>query len=286
MKYAHIAQQRGTWSVRALCRTLSVSPSGFYEWWGRGPSRHAEEDARLTKRIEESFVRSGRTYGSPRVWRDLRDAGERCGRHRVVRLMRDAQLQARRKRRAPMDGRLRAVLPTHADHLQRDFTADRPNHKWVADFTYLGTRQGWLYVAVVMDLYSRRIVGWSMSDIRDGQLVGQALRMAIGQRGDPVGVIHHSDQGRQYTCDDFQRLLADQGMTCSMSRRGNCWDNAVVESFFSSMKTERTSKTSYRSHDDARADVFDYIERFYNRQRKHSTLGYSSPVEFEQQAVG
>jgi putative transposase len=287
LKYAHIDQQRGTWPIRALCRMLTVSPSGFYEWRGRGPSRQVQEDARLTARIEASFVASGRTYGSPRVWHDLREGGERCGRNRVIRLMRQAQLQGRRKRRRlPTDGRLRAPQAMAANHLQRDFTADRPNHKWVADFTYLWTGQGWLFVAVVMDLYSRRIVGWSMSDAMDGRMVVDALQMAIGQRGKPIGLLHHSDQGRQYTSDDFQTLLASQGITCSMSRRGNCWDNAAIESFFSSLKTERTSKTNYLARDEARTDVFDYIERFYNRQRKHSTLNYTTPVQFENRALG
>jgi putative transposase len=165
--------------------------------------------------------------------------------------------------------------------LERQFAASAPNKHWVADFTYLWTAEGWLFIAVVLDLYSRRVVGWSMSSSMTAQLVADALTMALWRRGTPKELLHHSDQGSQYTSEQFQRLLSSQGIKCSMSRRGDCWDNAAMESFFSSLKTERTSRRNYASRDEARADVFDYIERFYNQQRRHSTLGYVSPAEFE-----
>ena len=287
MKYAYIARQRGVWPTRSMCRMLDVSASGFYEWFGRGPSARSQENTRLTRSIRESFELSDRTYGSPRVWHDLRADGERCGMNRVARLMQQAKLQARRKRRRlPVDGAARVEHYIAPNHLQRLFEADAPNRKWVADFTYIWTAEGWLFVAAVMDLYSRRIVGWSMSDTMQAKMVNDALLMALWRRGKPTELMHHSDRGSQYTSEDFQTLLKNQGITCSMSRRGDCWDNAAMESFFSTMKTERTARKIYRTRDDARTDVFDYIERFYNQRRRHSTLNMISPVQFEQASMG
>ena len=287
MKYAYIARQRGVWPTRFMCRMLDVSASGFYEWLGRGPSARSLENARLTRCIRESFELSDRTYGSPRVWHDLRADGERCGLNRVARLMQRAKLQARRKRRRlPVDGTARVEHYIAPNHLQRSFEADAPNKKWVADFTYIWTAEGWLFLAAVMDLYSRRIVGWSMSDTMQARMVNDALLMALWRRGEPTDLMLHSDRGSQYTSEDFQTLLKAQGITCSMSRRGDCWDNAAMESFFSTMKTERTARKIYCSRDDARTDVFDYIERFYNQRRKHSTLQMVSPVQFEQASMG
>lgn len=287
MKYAYIAKQRGTWPTRVMCRLLDVSHSGFYEWFGRGPSAKSQEDARLTRGIRESFELSDRTYGSPRVWHDLRAAGERCGPNRVARLMRAANLKARtRRRRLPGDGTQRLEHNIAENHLQRAFEADGPNKKWVADFTYVWTAEGWLYVAAVMDLYSRRIVGWSMSETMQAKMVTDAMLMALWRRGEPKALMVHSDQGSQYTSEEFQQLLTAQGITCSMSRRGDCWDNAAMESFFSSLKTERLSRKVYRTRDEVRADVFDYVERFYNHQRRHSTLDFVSPVQFEQGLMG
>lgn len=282
-----MARQRGRWPTRLMCGSLGVSHSGFYEWLGRAPSARSQEDARLTRSIRQSFELSDRTYGSPRVWHDLRAAGERCGKNRVARLMHAAQLQARTKRRRlPGDGSQRLEHNVAENRLQREFEVDEPNKKWVADFTYVWTAEGWLYVAAVMDLYSRRIVGWSMSDTMHAKMVTDALLMALWRRGRPSELLHHSDQGSQYTSDDFQLLLKAQGITCSMSRRGDCWDNAAMESFFSSLKTERLSRKVYRTRDDLRADVFDYVERFYNQQRRHSTLDFVSPVQFEQGLMG
>ncbi len=194
--------------------------------------------------------------------------------------MHENALRARPRRRgSPKDGGERSVIMPNV--LDRQFAADRPNQKWVADFTYLWTAEGWLYVAAVIDLFSRRVVGWSMNTSMTSQLVTDALIMAIWRRGEPDALLHHSDQGSQYTSEQFQSLLADHGITCSMSRSGNVWDNAAMESFFSSLKTERTARKVYRTRDNAKADVFDYIERFYNPKRRHSTLGYLSPMEFE-----
>ena len=261
---------------------LGVSHGGFYAWSVRGPSRRSLEQARLTALIRQSFLESDKTYGSPRVRRDLIDWGERCSEKRVARLMRCARLQARAKRRrAPLDQGWRPEHTIAPNVLDRQFEAPQPNRKWVADFTYIWTAEGWLYVAVVLDLFSRKVVGWSMSAEMTAQLVLDALMMAIWRRGKPIELLHHSDQGSQYTSEDFQRLLDDQGVACSMSRRGDCWDNAAMESFFSTLKTERTNRKRYRTRDEARADVFDYVERFYNPRRRHSTLGQVSPDQFE-----
>jgi putative transposase len=283
VKYAWIEAQRHTWPVRAMCNALEVSRSGYYEWRDRPRSNRASEHERLHKSVEKCFRMSRGAYGSPRVWEDLRAEGEPCGVHRVARLMKRAGLQARPKftRKAPMLQDETCLVA--ANELQRNFKAAAPNERWVADFTYIETGEGWLYFAAVMDLYSRRIVGWSMSDKPDAQLVIDALLMALKQRGMPRGVMHHSDQGAQYTSQRFQHALRRHGLRCSMSRRGNCHDNAAMESFFSSMKTECINKTRYKTRDQARADAFDYVEGFYNPRRRHSTIGMISPVQFERQ---
>ena len=284
MRFAFIAKHRHVWPVSWLCETLDVSRSGFHAWLSRPASAHALADERLLAEITRSFHRSDRTYGARRVWHDVLAEGIACGLHRIERLMRLDGLRARPRRRGlPKDDGERSGI---ADNLlDRDFQADRPNQKWLADFTYIWTGEGWLYVAVVLDLFSRRVVGWSMKAERDAQLVMDALTMAVWRRGKADALLHHSDQGSQYTSEQFQRLMADHGITCSMSRAGNVWDNSAMESFFSSLKTERTARKVYRTRDAARADVFDYIERFYNPTRRHSTLGYLSPMEFERQAM-
>ena len=282
MKYGFVARHQSIWPVRTMCRVLGVSHGGFYGWNARGPSRRSLENARLTALVRQSFLESDSTYGSPRVWRDLVDWNERVSENRVARLMHSARLQARAKRRRrPVDEGLRPEHTIAPNVLQRQFEATAPNKKWVADFTYVWTAEGWLYVAVVLDLFSRKAVGWSMSSEMSAQLVLDALLMAIWRRGKPIELLHHSDQGSQYTSEDFQRLLADQGIECSMSRRGDCWDNAAMEAFFSTLKQERCYRKRYRTRDEARADVFDYIERFYNPRRRHSTLGQVSPDQFE-----
>ena len=235
--------------------------------------------------MRASFLASDRTYGARRVWHDMIAEGMACGLHRIERLMKRQALRARpRRRRLPPDLGERQASAVAPNVLGRVFEAAAPNRKWIADFTYIWTAEGWLYVAAVIDLFSRRAVGWSMSATMTAQLVTDALIMAIWRRGKPNALLHHSDRGSQYTSEQFQQILAEQGIACSMSRSGNCWDNAAMESFFSSLKTERTARKTYRTRDAARADVFDYIERFYNIKRRHSTIGYVSPMEFERQA--
>jgi putative transposase len=242
-------------------------------------------DEGLMTHIHRSFLESDRTYGARRVRRDLRDWGHRCGIHRVERLMQRAQLVARpRRRRLPFDCGPRPEHAIAPNVLDRQFAAAAANCKWVADFAYLWTAEGWLYVAAVIDLLSRRVVGWSMSSQMTAQLVTDAMLMAIWRRGPVRDLLAHSDQGSQYTSEQFQGLLKEHGVTCSMSRSGDCWDNTAMESFFSTLKTERTSRRNYQSRDEARADVFDYVERFYNLRRRHSTLGYLSPADYEKVA--
>jgi len=282
VRYGFIARHQPIWPVRTMCRMLKVSHAGFYDWHGRAPSASSMEDARLTGIIRTSFVASDGTYGAVRVARDLRDGGEHCGKRRTARLMRLALLHARpKRRRRPTDEGLRPEHSIAPNILDRQFEAVGPNRKWVADFTYLWTTEGWLYVAVVLDLFSRKVVGWSMNANMGAQLVIDALVMAIWRRGRPTELLHHSDQGSQYTSEGFQRLLADQGIICSMSRKGDCWDNAAIESFFSTLKLEPLSRRHYENRDESRVEVFDYIERFYNPRRRHSTLGLVSPDEFE-----
>lgn len=285
MKFGFVAMHRGTWPVRWLCEALGVSRSGFHGWLTRRRSARALADDELTPKVRASFVASSRTYGARRVWHDVLADGSICGLHRIERLMRAQALRARPRRRGlPADTGKRVPGSVATNLLDRQFTAHAPNQKWVADFTYIWTAEGWLYVAAVLDLFSRRVVGWSMSATMTAQLVTDALAMAIWRRGKPDALLHHSDRGSQYTAEPFQRLMTDNGVTCSMSRSGNVWDNAVMESFFSSLKTDRIARKTYRTRNQARADVFDYIERFYNSTRRHSTLGYLSSVDFERQA--
>jgi putative transposase len=283
--FAFIATHRGIWPAGWLCEALGVSRGGFYAWRIRSPSARAKADEELLPRVRGSFLASDRTYGARRVWHDLLADGISCGRHRIERLMRHQALRARpRRRRLPPDTGVRSTNAVAPNVLNRTFNASLANRKWVADFTYVWTAEGWLYVAAVLDLFSRRVVGWSMSATMTAQLVTDALMMAIWRRGKPETVLHHSDRGSQDTSEPFQRLLVDHGVTCSMSRAGNVWDNAAMESFFSSLKTERTAAKTYHTRDQAKADVFDDIERFYNPTRRHSTLGYLSPMEFEVKA--
>jgi putative transposase len=286
VRFQFIAKHRGKWRVRELCEALGVSRGGFYEWLKRAPSRRSRENDQLTVQIRRSFERSDRTYGSLRVVRDLREWGFGCSRNRVARLMQAAGLKARHKRRRlPTDNGVRPEHSIAPNLLDRSFEATAPNQRWVADFTYIWTAEGWLYFAVVLDLFSRRIVGWSMSEQMTAQLVTDALVMALWRRGKPQQLLHHSDQGSQYTSEQFQRLLSEQGVTCSMSRSGDVWDNSAMESFFGTLKKERVYRREYRTRDQAKADVFDYVERFYNPYRRHSTIGYVSPAAYEQ-AVG
>jgi putative transposase len=282
--FGFVAKHRGVWPVSWMCDALGVSRSGFFAWLSRSPSARAKADDAIAARVRASYIQSDRTYGARRVWRDVLAEGVSCGLHRIEKLMRLQAFRARpRRRRLPSDTGVRSTASVAPNTLDRRFEATAPNRKWVADFTYIWTAEGWLYVAAVIDLYSRRVVGWSMSAEMTSDLVTNALMMALWRRGKSDALLHHSDRGSQCKSDAFQRLMADHGVTCSMSRAGNCWDNAAMESFFSSLKTERTARKTYRLRDEARADVFDYIERFYNPRRRHSTLDYLSPIAFEEQ---
>ncbi|MEQ1579955.1 MAG: IS3 family transposase [Steroidobacteraceae bacterium] len=284
VKFGFVAKHRGICPVGMTCESLDVSRSGFYAWLTGSLSQRSRDDERIGAQVRQSFIGSDRTYGARRVWRDVLADGTHCGLHRIERLMNLQAFRARPKRRGlPVDQGERPVFAIGQNVLDRQFEESAPNQKWVADFTYLWTAEGWLYVAVVLDLYSRRAVGWSMSQGMTAQLVTDALMMALWRRGKPESLMHHSDRGSQYTSESFRRLLKDLGITCSMSRSCNVWDNSAMESFFSSLKIERTARKVYRTRDEARADVFDYIETFYNPTRRHSTLGYLSPGQYGEQ---
>jgi putative transposase len=268
-----------------MCSMLEVSRSGFYAWRGRDESLRDREDRRLTALIHEEHGKSRSTYGSPRVHAALKRRGEHVGRRRVTRLMRKAGVRSkvRRRYRNTTDSRHEhAVAP---NLLAQEFIVGAPNHVWVSDITYIWTAEGWLYLASTMDLYSRKIVGWAMSESMPASLVMSALEMAIDSRSPAPGLLHHSDRGVQFAAHAFQGLLDRHGIVCSMSGKGNCYDNAVKESFFHTLKTELCDHEHYQTRAQARASVFEYIEVFYNRTRLHSTLGYVPPAEFEEQLI-
>lgn len=284
MRFAFIRAEKARHSVPMMCRLLEVSRSGFYAWCDREPSRRALEDARLGTLIVTSHCESRGVYGSPRVLRDLRDQRERVGRKRVARLMRERSLSGE----APKRHRHPGSAPTDAacapNTLARNFEPTAPNQVWAGDITYIRTWEGWLYLAVVIDLFSRRVVGWSMQSHMRTELVLDALTMAVGQRFPAPGLLSHSDRGTQYTSDSYQRALSDHGIRCSMSGRGNCWDNAVVESFFGHLKRELVYRRSWPTRREAAAAIHEHIEVFYNRRRRHSTLDYCSPAEYERRS--
>jgi transposase InsO family protein len=265
-----------------LCSALEIAPSGYYQWRKCKQSLRAQEDERLLHKIREIHHAKRARYGSPRVHAELKEAGERCSRKRVARLMRLNGIAAKHKRKfkATTDsGHKYAVAP---NLLEQNFKASEPNRVWTADITYCWTFEGWMYLAVVMDIYSRKIVGWAMSERMTRDLVIQAFVMAYKARNPSPGLIHHSDKGSQYASDDFKSTLSAFGVRQSMSGKGNCYDNAVTETFFHTLKTELMFDCFFRTREEARSAVFEYIEAFYNRDRRHSTLGYCSPVKFEQ----
>ncbi len=267
-----------------MSRLLRVSRSGYYDWCQRGESARSQRDRELTQCIRRLHLESNGVYGARKIHRELLDMGELCGRHKVARLMRKVGLKGCPKRRFRVTTR-RGGAPA-SNLLDQNFTATTTNERWASDITFIWTRQGWLYLAVVMDLYSRRIIGWSMSRRINRHIVVNALNMALGQRRPGEDLIHHSDRGSQYLSDDFQELLKRNGITCSMSDKGSCYDNAVVESFFALLKRERVRRRTYKTREEATADIFDYIECFYNRKRSHTYLDYLSPVQYENQAMG
>lgn len=278
--YEFIQAHHREYNVRTMCRVLDVAPSGYYKWLQQPVSKRGLEDARLLRLIRASFLSSHGIYGAPRVFLDLREAGETCSKHRVARLMREAGLRARHGYRVRRwaGGKPAVLVP---NLLKRQFTTTQPNKAWVTDITFIRTWQGWLYLAVVMDLFSRMIVGWAGGPTLHGELVLNAVLMAVRQRRRPRGTLVHSDQGTQYGSDAWRRFCRSNHLEPSMSRKGNCWDNAVAESFFSSLKKERIKKQIYKNRALAIADVADYIESFYNRTRRHSHLGGLSPEQFE-----
>jgi len=281
MRFRFIDAEKAHYPIRLLCRCLAVSRSGYYAWRKRAPSARAQEDARLRVEIAASHSTSRRTYGSPRILRDLREDGHSVSRKRVARLMRELGIEGRRKRRfrATTDSQHR--FPVASNVLMRDFDVDAPNTAWVTDITYLATLEGWLYLAVILDLFSRRVVGYAMSEQIDRALVLEALGKALVQRPGARDLIHHSDRGSQYASHDYRDALDQAGITCSMSRRGDCWDNAVAESFFGTLKMELIYELPLQTRSATRSAVADYIETFYNVRRRHSSLDYQSPVEFE-----
>ncbi len=269
MKYRMIERCRSSFSVRMMCERLGVSTSGYYDWRGRSPSARALDNQRLVGRIKALHEASDGVLGSPRITEDLRYEGESCGQNRVARLMRLEGIQGVpvKKRRQPKPSGVRPSGVTN--HLARDFAADQPNEKWVTDITFVRTAEGWLYLCVVVDLYSKLVVGWSMSSTQDRQLVIQAVLMALWQRQRNDHVILHSDRGCQFTSDEYNRFLRGHNLTCSMSAVGTCADNAAAEGFFGMLKRERVNRQHYQDRREARADIFDYIERFHNpRQRR------------------
>jgi len=281
-KYEYIKANQGDHNVRMMCRLLDVAPSGYYAWLKNPLSDRAKEDARLLRLIRASFKASQGVYGAPRVFLDLREAGETCSKHRVVRLMRENGIRARAgyRTRRYVDGKPAVLIP---NLVNRNFDVSQPDRIWVTDITYVRTWEGWLYVAVVLDLFSRKVIGWAARQTIHRELVLDAILMAVRQRK-PFGTIVHSDQGSQYGSDDWRRFCKSNKLEPSMSRRGNCWDNAVAESFFSSLKKERIKKKIYKNRQLATEDISDYIESFYNRTRRHQHLGGVSPDEFEEAA--
>lgn len=270
-----------TWTVKEMARTLGVSSSGYYRHGRGNMSKRQQENERLLKAMRCIFLKSRQTYGSPRIHAELREQGYRCSRPRVARLMKQAGLIAKMPRLFKVTTRTNQQATAAPNLLQQDFTAPAPNEKWAADISYVRTLEGWLYIAVVLDLFSRKVVGLCMSESLEAWLVRQALEQALQRREPSKSLYHHSDKGCQYTSQAFQALLAENDIICSMSGTGNCFDNAVVESFFHTLKTECVYFERYQNREQAKQSIFEYIEVFYNNQRRHSTLGYLSPTEFE-----
>jgi putative transposase len=267
-----------------MCAALEVSENGYFNWRKRGTCQRKRDDEQLAERIEDAYHENRGVYGSPRIHAELKEQGVHCGRKRIVRLMQEKRISASRKRQK--------AHKTASDHaslcapnlLGRDFTADAPDKKWMTDMTFIETREGWLYLAGVIDAYSRKLIGWAMGNEHDAELVKQALQMALQQRQPGADLVHHSDRGSEYTSKSYQDLLKQQNIRISMSRKGDCYDNALIESFWGTLKEECFGHGIYQSRKEAKIAIFEYIEVFYNRKRRHSSLGYLSPIEYEKQA--
>ena len=286
MKYKFMERERSRFAVERMCRLLGVSRSGYYAWLReRDTGRRLKENEALLEAIRRFYKASRGTYGSPRITEDLRDAGLRCGENRIARLMRINGLMAKTRRRFKATTNSRHCLPVSPNLLNRRFMTDGPNKVWTSDITYVWTEEGWLYLAVVLDVFSRQIVGWAMGDRIDTGLVLRAFNQAVMRRRPAPGFIFHSDRGRQYASVDFRKALKSCGAVQSMSNKGDCYDNAITETFFHTLKTELVYFEKYKTRTEAKGGIFEYIEAFYNRLRRHSALGYRSPHAFEQANV-
>ncbi len=285
MKYAYIRDTQDLHPITRLCDLLEVSTSGYYGWRDRPISMRAAKNQQLLAKLRCFYQASFKTYGAPRLHKDLLESGEQLSLNRVARLMRQANIKAKTAKRFVITTHSKNTLAPSPDLIQRQFRVKQKDVAWVTDTTFIKTRQGWLYLASVLDLYSRKIIGWSMSSRNNRQLVCDALTMAVWRRKRPKHVIVHSDQGSTYASNDYQMLLKKHKLTPSMSRKGECLDNAVAESFFGTLKTEWVDDQDYKTRTEAKESLFQYIELFYNRRRRHSHLGYKSPVQFEQESV-
>ena len=285
MKYWFMDQHSSTHGVQKMCRVIGASRSGYYRWKGQPQSRRQKENEKILMEIRESHKDSRRTYGSPRITEELQAKGMRCSENRVARLMKVHGIVGKAKKKFTATTNSTHTLPVAENILNQNFVSDKPNNVWVSDITYIPTLEGWLYLVVVLDLYSRQVVGWALSDRLTSGFVVKALYQAIGRRHPAAGCIFHSDRGVQYASTDFKNVLKAYDFIQSMSRKGNCYDNAVAESFFHTLKTEHVYDYRYETRTEARQSIFEYIEMFYNRQRRHSALGYRSPVSFELEAL-
>jgi len=281
MKFRFISVHRETFKVGRMCALLNVSRSGYYAWLRRPESRQSRDNRALEDKIRVLHAASHGIYGAPKIHHDLRDDGVRCGKNRVARIMRKAGIRSRTKKKFKATTNSRHNFPIAPNLLNQDFNVDAPDHTWVGDITYIPTDEGWLYLAVILDLFNREVVGWSASSRMARQLAIDALQMALGRRNPGKGLLHHSDRGSQYASADYQKILKDHNMICSMSRKGNCYDNAVAESFFGRLKSEWVNHNRYQSRSEAIRSLFYYIEIFYNRKRSHSSINYATPQEYD-----
>jgi transposase InsO family protein len=277
-----IENHKEEFPILRMCQILEVSESGYYAWLKREPSERERVDKELGDLIEDAYQKNRQVYGSPRIHAELKEQGAHCGKKRVARLMRERGINVKAKRRKMKTTDSQHDNPVAPNILARDFSADAPNTKWVSDITGIETLEGWLYLAAIVDIYSRFVVGWAMGKERDEQLITNAAEMALARRRPRAGLLHHSDRGSQYTSEGYQTLLKQYGIEISMSRKGDCYDNALMESFFGKFKEECVERHTFKTRSEARQVIFEHLEVFYNRQRKHSSLGYVSPAKYEQ----
>lgn len=286
MKYHFIHNHRKEYRITRMCSVLDVSTSGYYDWWDRPESARSLDRRRLTQKIRQCHQQSDAIYGSPKIHQDLMASGETCSINKVARLMKKADIQSKMARQFVITTNSKNTTQPAPDLLQRQFVVPKQNQAWVSDTTFIATREGWLYLAVILDLFSRQIIGWAMHTKNNTELVQNALTMAIWRRGRVHDVIVHSDQGSTYASSDYQHQLRSNHLRCSMSRKGECLDNAVAESFFGSLKNELVYHEDYKTRAEAKQSIFEYIEIFYNRKRRHAFLNYMTPVEFEMKYAG